>query len=164
MAILMHILAGGLALAAGYVALASAKGSRLHRRSGMLFVYTMLAMALSGTAIAIAQGVAPSINVPAGVLTSYLVVTALTTVWPPSPLARRLDLGAMAVALAGGATSVALGLASLAGGGGRGARASGVLLIVFGGIGLLAGIADVRRLRSAALQGAARLTRHLWRM
>ena len=102
MAILMHVLAGGLALGTGYVALAATKGSSLHRRSGMLFVYTMLAMACSGTAIAAIQGVAPAINVPAGMLTAYLVITALTTVRPPSGTIRRIDRAAMLVALAGG--------------------------------------------------------------
>ena len=164
MAILMHVLAGGLALGAGYVALATTKGSSLHRRSGMLFVYTMLVMAGSGTAIAAIQGVAPAINVPAGMLTAYLVITALTTVRPPSGTIRRVDRVAMLVALAGGLTSVVLGIARLAGGGGRGARAAGVIMVIFGGIGLLAGLADRRRSRSAPLVGAARLRRHLWRM
>ena len=44
MTLAIHILAGGLALVFGYVALYSRKGGTLHRRSGMLFVYAMSIM------------------------------------------------------------------------------------------------------------------------
>jgi uncharacterized membrane protein len=40
----IHVDAGGLALAFGYVALYAAKGAPLHRMSGILFVYAMLTM------------------------------------------------------------------------------------------------------------------------
>jgi len=62
--LLIHILAGGLGLAAGYVALYSTKGAPLHRRSGMVFVYAILTMCLFGTLIAAVRGVAPAINSP----------------------------------------------------------------------------------------------------
>ena len=44
----VHILAGGLALMFGYVALYAAKGATLHRKSGMLFVLAMVTLSLSG--------------------------------------------------------------------------------------------------------------------
>ena len=44
----LHILAGGLALLFGYVALYAAKGATLHRKSGMLFVFAMVTLSLSG--------------------------------------------------------------------------------------------------------------------
>jgi uncharacterized membrane protein len=68
-----HILAGSLALVFGYVALYAVKGAVLHRKSGMLFVYAMLTMCVFGTLIAMVRGVAPAINIPAGVLSAYLV-------------------------------------------------------------------------------------------
>ena len=52
--LLIHILAGALGLAFGYVALYSAKGATLHRKSGMLFVYAMVTMCLGGFALAVA--------------------------------------------------------------------------------------------------------------
>jgi uncharacterized membrane protein len=102
MTYVVHILAGTLGLVAGYVALYSAKGAALHRKSGMLFVYAMLFMAVFGMTIAVVRDKAPDINVPAGMITSYLVITALTTVRPPGAVARGwrwLDIGAMLVAL-----------------------------------------------------------------
>ena len=89
--LLLHIAAGGLALVFGYVALYARKGAPLHRRSGRLFVYAMLAMGAFGTLIAAVRGVAPATNIPAGVLTSYLVITSLITVRPPNVRIRWLD-------------------------------------------------------------------------
>jgi hypothetical protein len=42
MTYLVHIIAGTLGLLTGYVALYAAKGGTLHRKSGMLFVYTTI--------------------------------------------------------------------------------------------------------------------------
>ena len=51
MTLLVHLLAGGLGLLAGAVALSAAKGAKLHRQSGRLFVYAMVTMSLTGVAI-----------------------------------------------------------------------------------------------------------------
>jgi uncharacterized membrane protein len=47
-----HIVAGVLALAFGYVALFAAKGATLHRKSGMLFVFAMVTLSLTGALVA----------------------------------------------------------------------------------------------------------------
>ncbi|HYC58860.1 MAG TPA: hypothetical protein VEK79_04770 [Thermoanaerobaculia bacterium] len=78
--LLVHIIAGGLGLVSGYIALYSAKGAPLHRKPGIVFVYAMLTMCVPGLIIAIGRNVAPAINVPAAFLTASLVLTALTTV------------------------------------------------------------------------------------
>jgi hypothetical protein len=51
----IHIVAGGLAIILGAVALLAAKGATLHRRSGLLFVYAMLTMGISGSILALRQ-------------------------------------------------------------------------------------------------------------
>jgi uncharacterized membrane protein len=78
--LLLHILAGGLGLLSGYVALSAAKGASLHRKSGMMFVYTMLPMAVTGMLISAIEGVAPAINIPFALLTIYLVITGVAAV------------------------------------------------------------------------------------
>ena len=75
-----HILAGVLALVFGYVALYATKGATLHRKSGMLFVYAMVTMSLSGALMDALKTSRISINVVAGLLTFYFVTTALLTV------------------------------------------------------------------------------------
>jgi hypothetical protein len=160
--LIVHIVAGTLAVLLGFVALYAAKGGTLHRRSGVLFVYLMIAMATLGMVITIVRGVAPVANIPAGLLTISLVVTALTTMRPEAG-ARWLDVGAMLVLSGVGLASLTLGAVAVANGG----RLDGIPafpLFMFAVVGLMAAAGDVRVLRSGARRGTARLRRHLWRM
>ena len=162
----IHIIAGCLGLLGGYVALYSAKGGTVHRRSGMLFVYAMLVMAVAGMTIALRRDRAPDINVPAGLITSYMLFTSLMTVRPPAMGADRrrwLDVGAMLVALGVGITMLAFGIEAIANGGKRNGFPAFPYLL-FATFGLLGVAGDLRMLRSGALQGRPRLARHLWRM
>ncbi|HEY9230325.1 MAG TPA: hypothetical protein VIP11_26975 [Gemmatimonadaceae bacterium] len=90
----VHIIAGSLGLISGYTALYAAKGATLHRKSGMLFIYAMLTMCTFGVVLALGK-TWQFVNVPAAVMTAYLVVTSLTTVRPPSQGRRALLIGAM---------------------------------------------------------------------
>jgi hypothetical protein len=163
-AYVVHILAGALGLLSGYVALYSTKGAPLHRRSGMAFVCTMLVMCFGGLVMTIGRGVAPAVNVPAAVLTAYLVITSLITVRPIAAGARRLDAALMLVALAVGVTSLAFGAEALASPDGERQGMPAFPFLMFGVVGTLAGALDLRMIRSGGLTGAARLARHLWRM
>jgi uncharacterized membrane protein len=104
----IHILAGGLAIVLGATALLAAKGATLHRRSGLLFVYAMLTMGLSRSALALRQSLTNA-NVLGGFMSAYFVTPALTTVRPPSTWTRRLDVAALAVAIALAVVEIALG-------------------------------------------------------
>jgi len=84
-----HIVAGGVGILTGFIALYAVKGARVHRKSGTVFVYAMIAMALLGGTIAIVRNRAPQGNVPVAALTLYLVITALISVKPPRVGARR---------------------------------------------------------------------------
>lgn len=160
--LLLHVTGGSLALVAGGVALFTAKGGRLHRRSGALFFYSMLALGVSGAAIAaIARGEG---SVIAGLLAAYLVTTGLTTVRPPFAGSRRVAGGLTTMAFAIGITSVALGLVTLGTPSGTRDGIPAVIFFKFGAVALIAAISDVRVIRAGALQGARRLARHLWRM
>jgi uncharacterized membrane protein len=160
---LIHILAGSLALVSGYVALYAAKGAVLHRKSGMLFVYAMLTMGVFGTLIAMVRGVAPAINIPAGVLSAYLVITALITVRPLEARARWLESGLMLASLAVGLTSLSFAFEAVANGGMRNGMPA-FPFFLFGVVGMLGGLGDARMMRSGALRGPSRIARHLWRM
>lgn len=87
--LLVHVVAGALALVSGFVALSAAKGLKLHRKSGLLFVGAMVLMGLSGAVIATMTGEPGSVT--GGLLATYLVVTALTTVRPPAAGSRLLS-------------------------------------------------------------------------
>lgn len=163
MMLVVHFLAGARGLVAGYIALYSAKGKTLHRKSGRLFVYAMLVVSVAGTTIAAVRGVTPAINVPASFLTSYLVITALITVRPLAASSRWLDVGLILVALTVGLTSLSFAVEAVANGGTRKGMPA-FPFVMFGVVGMLASVGDMRIMRSGALRGAPRLARHLWRM
>ncbi len=154
MTYVVRILAGSLGLLTGYVALYAAKGGTLHRKSGMLFVYAMVPMAVFGLTIAVVRGIALSINIPAALLTFTLVITALTTVRPLGAASRWLDLGAMLVSLAVGLTMLTWGFEALANGGKRNGMPA-FPFFMFGVVGMLAGIGDLRMMRWGGPQGSA---------
>jgi len=162
----VHILAGGTSLVSGYTALYTRKGGSVHRRAGLIFVYAMLTMATCGLTLAVVWDRGASINVPAALLTVYLVTTSLTTVRPlaDDTTAKRLHVVGLLVAVGIVATMVMFGAESIANGGKR----QGIPtfpFVLFAVIAALGVIGDARLLRTGtALRGAARLTRHLWRM
>ena len=155
----LHVLGGAIAILSGFLALSAPKGLRLHRGSGTVFVYAMLVMSLSGAAIAVGRASAP-MNVPAGLVTAYLVVTSLLTVRPPTERSRKADRAAMIAAFVLGAGTLAAAFVSAV----RGPAGFVFPLLMFAGIVLSAGVGDRRMIRAGGLHGTARLKRHLWRM
>ena len=159
----VHIVAGGFAVVLGGVALLATKGAALHRGSGILFVYAMLTMGISGSILALRQSLTNA-NVLGGFMSAYFVVTALTAVRQPSPWTRALNAAAPMVAIGLAAVEITLGVEAL--GTPRGTR-NGVpffMLFFLATITSLAAFGDIRVMRSGPLRGARRLSRHLWRM
>ena len=112
-------------------------------------------------------GVAPALtnaNVLGGVMSSYFVITALTTVRPDSAWTRRLNVAALLAAIALSLIEIGLGLKALV----SPHRAiNGVpffMLFFLATVSTLAAVGDLRVMRSGAFTGSPRLARHLWRM
>jgi len=159
----IHIVAGGLAIILGAVALLASKGAWLHRRSGLLFVFAMLTMGISGSLLAFRQSLTNS-NALGGFMSAYFVVTALTTVRPASAWTRRLNVGALVVALGLALIEIVLGVKAFTSPRGTLNGVPFFMLFFLATITLLAAAGDVRVIRSGGLKGGPRLARHLWRM
>lgn len=151
----IHIVAGALAMILGAVALLARKGAKVHRRSGLLFVCSMLTMGITASVLG---------NIGGGLMSAYFVVTALTTVRPATAWTRWVNVSALVVA-------VVLALGSMDKGFKAFANPSGMLngvpffmLFFIGTVMAMAAAGDVRVMRSGALRGGPRLARHLWRM
>jgi uncharacterized membrane protein len=159
----IHIAAGGLAMVLGAAALSVKKGGTIHRRIGLLFVYTMLVMGTSASILAFRKSPTDS-NVFGGFMVAYFVVTALTTVRPVSPWTRRINVAMLTVA-------AGLALLDIVGGvkafnSPRGSL-NGVpfpMLFFVATVMILAATGDVRIMRFGMPCGGPRLARHLWRM
>ena len=151
----VHIVAGGVALILGALALTVKKGGPLHRRSGVLFACTMFAMAISGTLLG---------NIGGGLMTIYFVATAWMTVRPESPWTRRVTAACCVFGAVFAVLAIRLGWQAY-----QTPRGflDGVPYGMFFFLATVIGLAaagDARVLRPGALRGAPRLRRHLWRM
>ena len=158
-----HIVAGSIGLISGFIALYATKGASVHRRVGMVFVCAMLSMSVLGMFMAAAWGRAPAVNVPAALLTSYLIITSLATVRPPRVGSQSLLVGGMIVVFAVSLADLVFGAQAVANGGSRHGIPA-FPFFMFGIVGLLATAGDLRVARAGVLRGGPRIARHLWRM
>jgi len=159
----MHIIAGGLAMILGAVALLVSKGATLHRKSGLLFVCAMLIMGFSGSILALRLSLT-NMNVLGGLMAAYFVVTALTTVRPASAWTLWLNRAALLVVITLSVTDIVLGFKAFASSGGALNGVPFFMLFFMGTIMALAAVGDVRVMRLGRLAAGPRLSRHLWRM
>ena len=158
----IHVVAGLLAIAAGAVALYAVKGSRLHRRSGLIFVIAMLTMASTGALMA---GLKPDRGTRlGGVLTFYMVCTGFLTVRGSFEQNRRLLRWLMLMAVVIGGFDYALGVAASNSPTHKLDGYPPTLYFVFGSIAFLGAFGDARTLIAGRLEGAKRMLRHIGRM
>jgi uncharacterized membrane protein len=83
--LMAHIAGASLALASGFVAIAAPKGASWHRKSGMVFVYGMLTMAILAVLMSAIRGGELLGNIPPGLLSIFLVVRGTKAVRGPGP-------------------------------------------------------------------------------
>jgi len=163
LALAVHFAAGLVAIVTGTIALAVAKGGRLHKQSGLVFTWAMVGLGLT------AAGIGTYENRPGqvfgGLLAAYLVFSAMTTVKPLPGIGQRFNVALMVLAFAYGVASLYGGVhewldptVQVIG------RPRVVPPMVVGTVMLLAAIGDLRAIRSGGLRGSRRLARHLWRM
>jgi hypothetical protein len=162
MLLVLHIGAGLLSIGAGAVALCAAKGGQLHRRSGRVFAYAMFLMATTGSLVAVVRG--QRLNTVMGVLTAYLVATALLALRRRGLALRWLEAAGMLVAFTVGLYDIALGFEIHSTPTGTIDGIPAAPAFVFGAVALLAAIGDARMIAAGGLTGARRIARHLWRM
>jgi hypothetical protein len=124
----------------------------------------MLVMCAAGGAVAVARSVAPAINVPAAVITAYLVITSLAAIRPPTRGTPALLTVGMFVALGVGVVDVVFAYEALTSPTGRRHGMPAFPFLMFGIVGLVGAAGDLRLLRSEPPRGRRRLVRHLWRM
>ena len=163
----IHIAAGVLAIVLGAVALSVKKGGKVHRRSGMLFVYAMLVMGFTASILELLESAAAT-SVIAPLMAVYFVGTALTTVRPASRWTHAINVAALTVAAGLAFVSILGGVKAVTSPGlspgGVPFRTIGVMSFILGAVLLLAAAGDLQIMRAGMPRGGPRLARHLWRM
>lgn len=158
-----HISMGMLGLLAGAASMTFRKGSPLHRKAGNVFFVSMLIM--SGTGLYISLFITPVMpNVMGGSLTFYLTATAWATVWRKPGESGRLEIVAALWGLAVAITGITFGLQAANSPNGTLDKFPYQFYFIFASVALLGTALDARMIARGGLTGAARTTRHLWRM
>lgn len=158
----IHIVAGLIAIASGFVAAYAVKGMKVHRKSGMVFVYSMLTLSLTGAAIATIKS--QPANILGGLIAFYLVITGLLTVRPRRKEYPWIDATMVVLGILLAFFSIRLGLAVYHSPTGTIDGVPSAPLFVFGAVAVLATGGDLRMMWVPGLQGKHRIARHLWRM
>lgn len=161
-ALAFHMGGATAGLAAGTVAMVAPKGGRLHRLSGNVFFFAMLAM--SGVGAVVAPMIDDIGSAFAGAITFYLVFTGWRTVRQPVVKAGRLEIAG--VALLGVAVAVvsAMGLQALADPDKAHQAVPWFAYFVIAAIATLIGALDLKVILGPTLTNPQRLGRHVWRM
>jgi hypothetical protein len=160
--VLFHITAGILGVLSGGAAMVLRKGSRRHGIAGNVFFVAMLGMTSSAVYMASTAPDGEVINILMGLLAFYLVSTAWVTARRRSGTGLFDRVALLAVVGVIGALMV------------NGVRAANseaapggipaAVYFVFGAVGAMAAVGDVRMIARGGLIGKARIARHLWRM
>jgi hypothetical protein len=156
----VHITMGAIGLLSGAASMVVRKGSPLHARVGTAFFGAMLLMASTGLIMSVVFEV-QRVNIVAASLTIYLVATAWLTVRRAAGTTGRAERALAALGFAVVALCVAFAVRLM-----RVSPGSPYMgfYAVFGGFALFGATLDLRQIARGGLVGAARTTRHLWRM
>ncbi|MEM1133665.1 MAG: hypothetical protein AAGH53_12085 [Pseudomonadota bacterium] len=160
--LVVHILAGTIAIGAGVTAMfARKRGSGLHTQAGNFFFGSMLVMA--GSAKVLTYWEPDPLSMLNGVMVMYFVSTSWMAVRDHGKGWRHYEWALLPVAATLASALIVLGILatqSEAGIGGFSAEP----FFVFGGIGLLAVALDLNYLMHGKVNQRQRIARHLWRM
>lgn len=158
----LHIVAGLTAIVAGYVAIVVIKGARLHRRSGTIFTWAMLALGLTGAIMATLKH--QPANIVGGVLALYMTATGALAFRRRDDGLPWIDAASLLAALGVFVLSVRLALEASRSATHAINGVPAAPMYVFAGVALLAAAGDLRMIATRGLRGRQRLARHLWRM
>ena len=158
----IHVLAGSIALLAGFAALALRKGGRGHGRVGTWFFGSMAVMTLTGALIAALRPERGTAVI--GIFTCYLVATSWMTARRRDGRFGRFELIACLIAAACAAAMLGFGLLGLASPNGRVDSLPAGVHFPFAVLATLAAALDINFLARGRLAPQRRIARHLWRM
>lgn len=160
--VLLHIIAGTIAISSGIAAPFAKKGGKAHKLLGLAFLTSILILGLSGAFVAWIRDIPLSfLN---GLLISYFVVTSFNVIKLKPNSINVIDkcMAVVSTLLTVGFIYYALKASQVPSGelGGFGSP----VFFAFGAVALVSAFGDIRFLIKKGLSGKQRLLRHLWRM
>jgi hypothetical protein len=156
--VVFHALAGATGIISGGTALLTRKGSRLHRKAGMVFFIAM--MTAAATAIYLSWRINNPGFMVGGILILYLLATGWVTARRRPGQTGLFEIGAFLLVATGAAASFWFWYQSMQDGT---AFMGGIPALIFSIVASLAAAADLSVILRRGLSGKQRLARHLWR-
>ncbi len=160
--IIIHSIAGSIAILSGFAALSLRKSSKSHRNPGNVFVLAILFLGFTGIYIAYSRSIMLSfVN---GILLCYFVSTAWMAVKRKAGTIGKFEWYALFVAFA-----IVVMLVNFAN---EAAQSLGGKLNGFGpkefyffaAVAFIAALMDLKMIINGGVEGSHRIIRHLWRM
>ena len=155
--IVLHAALGGIALAAGLIALSVKKGGKIHIRAGRAFFWSMLVSALTAIVVTLFPGHASPFLFSIGIFSSYLIGSGYrATRFKQKNVNLAPDFALSLLMLSCGLGMIILPL--ILGGG------LNIVLAIFGGIGIAFAVLDIVNFRNPAALRKKWLGMHLSKM
>jgi len=150
-ALFLHVVSGGVALITGFLAILFKKGQSKHRMAGRMYYYSMLVVGLSAITIAFMKHNHFLLHI--GIFSGYLVYSGYRAIQEKNFRANALDWILLFVTLANSGFMIA---------------SMNIILVVFGGIGLVLSLGDLRfyvmKIRHKEIPKIQWLVRHIGMM
>jgi hypothetical protein len=159
---IIHVLAGTIAVLSGASALFVHKGQSLHRAAGNLFFFSMSVSAIAGAIVAIQ--IPLRITVITGLFTFYLILTSWLTVKIQSQNALIINILNLVFAAAIAYLGITAGLSALEKPDGLLNGYSALSYFLLAGLAAFCATLDGVMIWLRGHSGAHRIARHLWRM
>lgn len=161
--LIIHITSGSIGILSGMIAMFLRKGAKKHKNIGSVFFISMLLMCTSATYLAFFQPY--KVNIIAGLLTLYMVITAWRTAYNSKGDNGRFEYLAALFALGVIITGTIFGIEVL-----NKMEATGeamplidFFIFFFTAFGILGFLLDIKVIVRGGIYGAQRIARHLWR-
>lgn len=156
----LHIAAGFTALLIGLIAMFAPKGGKLHNRSGLIYFWAMVIVAITSTIISLRSSPINLFLLVTGIFSFYLIFTGYRSTIVKNKTPQFVDKFATIVMLCTALVMLSLGAYDWLNGNGR----LMIILGIFGSIGGILAIADIFVYRNGLDHPREWLLRHLGRM
>ncbi|WP_085299620.1 DUF2306 domain-containing protein [Cognaticolwellia mytili] len=160
--IIIHTIAGSIAILSGFAALSSCKGTKSHRTVGNIFVLAILFLGLTGIYIALSRSIMLSfVN---GIFLCYFVSTAWMAVRRKAGTIGKFEWFAFFVAITIAGMLVNFGTEASQSPEGKINGFGPQVFYFFAAVATVAALLDLKMIFNQGIREQHRIIRHLWRM
>jgi hypothetical protein len=160
--VLIHLIAGSIAIIAGFASLMFPKKSPQHKIAGNTFLLSILMLGITSVYVAYTRTI--MLSLVNGVFICYLSSTSWMAIKRKAGCSGYFEKIALATVIGVAIMLIKFGLQAAQSDSGKLSGFGPQVFYFFATIAIIAAIADIRMLYLGGLKGKQRIIRHLWRM